>query len=250
MIIFIILYNIIMGLFSSMVENFFTSKEKAKMNVQKSMELKEDWISKSEEWENEVDKILNKIKSHKWDWISDKDCMRYAEIWWGVGDALKSFIKRANSYNISKDEFEWFQDIETKANFIVVYIYIKWKLLPICAVMEWIKEKEENRLNEVKKFDGNWLDDFEDEWAHLVWVALKYLQEMNSVWKDDLEDLETRTADTTWAKKIVIDRLKKEFQYIRNLSTQWTDLSTKATKIYWDKKLKKNPNWKPKTFKV
>jgi hypothetical protein len=54
-----------MGLFSSMVENFFTSKEKAKMNVQKSMELKEDWISKSEEWENEVDKILNKIKSHK-----------------------------------------------------------------------------------------------------------------------------------------------------------------------------------------
>ena len=92
MIIFIILYNIIMGLFSSMVENFFTSKEKAKMNVQKSMELKEDWISKSEEWENEVDKILNKIKSHKWDWF-DKDCMRYAEIWWGVGDALKSFIK-------------------------------------------------------------------------------------------------------------------------------------------------------------
>ncbi len=233
-----------MWIFWNAFKSFFLSKEEAQINAKKSVELKDEWCEKSWEYEKPLIAIINLLRDEDEDWIDVNKLQSLLDEKKSSTKRFSTFSKKIWTYKLNKSDFPWFEEFEDTNNLITIYLNFKMKLIDCYTTYQSIYDYDNEFLSQVDKFDGNWLDEWQDK---MVWIMNMWMEadlKMKDI-KDLIEDFEGATKNSH-EKTIILNRVKKEFDVTMNIGHENTENEWKAIKLYEEKKRKINPNWEPK----
>ena len=214
---------------------FFSSREDAKMNAKKRIELKDEWCEKSWEYERCLINIIDLLEKEKEDWIEYEKIEPLLDEANPFSEWFSAFSKKISSYKLQKSDFPWFEKVEEQNIIVHAYVHFKNKLNE-CYDPYWIIFNEEKEfLIQVDAFEWDWLYDFIDDFVvnklSNFFIALRNLDKNIEEIKNDMNDLKNYVRDAH-SEVVVLDRVNREFDFITNIRDIDDANTTKITKLY------------------